>query len=94
MLKTAGLSYNETFHLTKSQLANHLKSGKPAVLSVNSNCGAIFTSTTHYIAILDIKGNNVYVSNPNPRRATGWISIDKVIKCNASSDRVAFLITN
>ena len=94
MLTTAGLKYKRTFSLTKSQLANHLKSGKPAVLSVNSSCGAMFTRATHYIAILDIKGNNVYVSNPNPARATGWISIDKVIKCNSPSNRVAFLITN
>lgn len=90
MLKTAGLKYKSTFSLTKSQLKKHLKSGKPAVLSVNSSCGGMFTNNTHYIAILAIKGNDVYVSNPNPKKKTGWVDIADVMTCN--SGRAAFLV--
>lgn len=94
MLKTAGLDYTETFSLSKEQLKKHLQSGKPVVMSVDNSCGGLFTDHTHYIAILDInkKGNKVYVANPSSK-ASGWIDIDKVIKCNSSSSRVAFLIT-
>lgn len=95
MLKTAGLNYTETFSLSKEQLKNHLKSGRPVVMSVDNSCGGLFTNNTHYIAILDInkKGDKVYVANPSSK-ASGWIDIDKVIKCNSSPQRVAFLITS
>lgn len=95
MLKTAGLNYTETFSLSKEQFKNHLKSGRPVVMSVDNSCGGLFTNHTHYIAILDInkKGDKVYVANPSSK-ASGWIDIDKVIKCNSSSQRVAFLITS
>ena len=95
MLKTAGLNYTETFSLSKEQFKNHLKSGRPVVMSVDNSCGGLFTNHTHYIAILDInkKGDKVYVANPS-KKASGWIDIDKVIKCNSSSARVAFLITS
>lgn len=95
MLTTAGLKYSTHYTLGKNQLQSHLKSGKPAVLSVDNSCGGMFTSATHYIAILDINssGNQVYVSNPSSK-ATGWIDIDKVIQCNKSLSRVAFLITS
>lgn len=68
-----------------------MRTGKPAVVSVNNSCGAMFTGATHYIAILAINGNQVYVSNPNPKKATGWVDISNVITCN--SGRAAFLIT-
>lgn len=92
MLKTAGLSYKYTTGVSKSELQKHLKKGKPAVVSVNSSCGAMFTGATHYIAILNINGDKVYVSNPNPKKTTGWVNISNVITCN--SGRAAFLITN
>lgn len=95
MLNTAGLSYTSTYSLTKENLKNHLKTGKPAVLSVDNSCGGMFTSATHYIAILDIdeNGKKVYVANPS-NKASGWINIDNVITCNSSSSRIAFLITS
>lgn len=91
MLKTAGLSYKQTTGVSKQELQKHLRTGKPAVVSVNNSCGAMFTGATHYIAILAINGNQVYVSNPNPKKATGWVDISNVITCN--SGRAAFLIT-
>lgn len=95
MLTTAGLNYTETFSLSKEQLKSHLNSGRPVVMSVDNSCGGLFTNNTHYIAILDInkKGDKVYVANPS-NKASGWIDINKVIKCNSSSSRVAFLITS
>lgn len=92
MLKTAKLNYKRYTGISKRQLSSHLKKGKPAVVSVNSSCNAMFTGATHYIAILDIKGDQVYVSNPNPKKKTGWVNISNVITCN--SGRAAFLITN
>lgn len=90
MLTTAGLTYRMVTSVSASQLKSHLSSGKPVVLSVNSSCGGLFTNNTHYIAILDIRGDQAYVSNPNTRKATGWIDINKIVQCN--SGRAAFLI--
>ena len=92
MLTTAGLTYDIDNSLSKTELVAHLESGRPAVLSVDSSCGAIFTNNTHYIAVLGINGDQVYVSNPNTKKTSGWVSIDTVVTCNSSTDRYALLI--
>lgn len=92
MIETAGLSFTRHTSLSESQIRAHLQTGNPIVLSVDNRCGAIFTGATHYIALLDINGNRVYVSNPNPRKAGGWIDIDVVVTC--TQGRAGFLISN
>lgn len=93
MLTTAGISYKSGYKISRSVLVNHLKTGGAVITSVNNNCGRLFTGNTHYIAILDVSadGNQVYVSNPNPKTATGWINADKIISC-VDSGRAYFLI--
>lgn len=92
VLETSGVSFTMHYSLSESQIRSHLQSGYPIVLSVNSNCGQIFTKRFHYIALLDINGDQVYVSNPNPDTANGWIDIDIVLTC--TQGRAGFLISN
>lgn len=89
MLTTAGLAYTQVWSISAEQLKSHLGSGRPIVMSVSNACGGLFTNASHYIAILDVKGEQAYVSNPS-RKATGWIDISKIVICN--SGHAAFLI--
>ena len=89
MLTTAGLTYTQVYSISVEQLKSHLGSGRPIVMSVGNACGGLFTNNSHYIAILDVKGEQAYVSNPS-RKATGWIDINKIVTCN--SGHAAFLV--
>lgn len=77
----------------KNQILDELKQGKTMVLSVNNNLNGLLAVNTHIIAVLDVDdNNNVYVSNPNPNKATGWISIDDVFAC--ANGRHAVVVEN
>ena len=42
-----------------------------------------FAASSHIVVLLGIDPNNldsVYLSNPNPSKTTGWVSLDYVLK--------------
>lgn len=82
MLLTAGLKGTIKTNITKDELVKHLKSGKPAAVSTHNNDGkGIFAVDKHYIAVLGInEKNEVYVSNPNYEKKSGWFDIDTLMK--------------
>lgn len=85
VLNKIGISSHAEYSLTKDKLRKQLKTGKPFVVSVNNGLGNLFTPNGHLMAILAIKDNDeVYVSNPNPSTAHGWIALDKLYECAKS----------
>ena len=70
---------------TSSYVADELNKGNVVVVMVygKSNGGASkFTSSQHYMALLDISGNNVYVGNgygSGSYATTGWYSLNDVM---------------
>lgn len=73
----------------KTKLIDHLKTGDSAALYFSSSIqgGSQWTSSTHWVAVLDIKENpgssggyDVYISNPvNGSSKQGWMSVDSSI---------------
>ena len=70
---------------TSSYVADELNKGNVVVVMVygKSNGGSSkFTSSQHYMALLDISGNNVYVGNgygSGSYATTGWYSLNDVM---------------
>lgn len=85
VLNKLGISSHAVYSLTKDNLRKQLKTGKPFVVSVGNGLNHLFTSNGHLMAILAINDKDeVYVSNPNPSTAHGWISLDKLYECAKS----------
>jgi hypothetical protein len=69
----------------KSSIIGYLKSGKTVVIKVfGSKKGgrSSYTSSQHYMALIDINGNNVFVGNSystSEKGRDGWHDIDKVL---------------
>lgn len=63
----------------KERLINHLKTGDPVILRQDKDIGGQgWTSSQHYLSVLDINDNNeVYLSNPYYSAGQrGWMSLD------------------
>lgn len=78
-----GIAAHEDYNLSTEKLIAQLKTGRPVILSVNSNHNNLFTSSGHIITLLAInEQNQIYVSNPNTARAGGWIDAKIVYECS------------
>lgn len=76
----------------KAKIQNHLLNGGVVIVSLCSpkNGGDCinapsydFAASSHIVVLLGIDPNNldsVYLSNPNPSKTTGWVSLDYVLK--------------
>ena len=73
---------------SKTKIQDYLNAGKVIVIKVwgSTNGGSSpFTSSQHYMALIDISSDNskVYVGNSHGdgsgRKATGWFNIDEVL---------------
>lgn len=63
---------------SKEKIKNALNKGKTVIVHVNSNSS--YTRNEHWMPLVDIKNNEVYVINPNKYGKEGWDSLDNVIK--------------
>lgn len=64
-------------------LLRALNKGKKAVVLMNAHRGKdgkVWTSGGHFIAIVGINGNKVYVLDSGQRNRTGWFDFDKSLK--------------
>lgn len=83
ILNKIGISSHTVFSLTKDDMRKQLREGKPFVVSVGAQLNHLFTANSHLMAVLAINDNDeVYISNPNPSTAHGWISLDKLYQCH------------
>ena len=85
VIKNFGIQCHSKYGVTAEDLINNLRQGRPVIISVNSNRNGMFTNNGHIMALLDINDKNeIYVSNPNPSKAGGWVKIDDIIACSSS----------
>lgn len=74
---TTGMLYGNA----KSTIMDHLNAGGEVIIHVNSTSS--YTFSEHWMPLLDIKGEQVYVSNPYDHgngSLTGWDNIDNVLR--------------
>ena len=71
-----GTNYPTLTQAQQEQVIQHLKGGNPVIIYVIKKLGSIYTSSQHYMALLDVKdnGNYIYVSDPWATGRTGWQS--------------------
>ena len=62
-----------------SKMIAHLNSGQPLLIHARTG---YYTGGGHYMTILDVRGNEVYLSNPGSRTKTGWVNINTLISRN------------
>lgn len=62
-----------------NNILSNLEAGN-AIL-VHASTG-YYTSGGHYMALIDVNGNNVYLSNPGSRSKSGWVNINTLISRN------------
>ena len=62
-----------------NDILSNLEAGN-AIL-VHASTG-YYTSGGHYMALIDVNGNNVYLSNPGSRSKNGWVNINTLISRN------------
>ena len=64
--------------VTKDEIAEHLSQGYAVMIHVDSTSS--YTNNEHWMALVDIDGDSVYVSNPSSTNKTGWRSLTEVMK--------------
>ena len=76
----------------KQNIINFLKDGNVVVVKVygrNKNGSSSFTSSQHYMALLDINETSIYIGNAyssSGNGKTGWFAIDKVLTSVNTAD--------
>ena len=76
----------------KQNIINFLKDGNVVVIKVygrNKGGSSSFTSSQHYMALLDINDTSIYIGNGYSNSGhgkTGWFSIDKVLTSVNTAD--------
>lgn len=65
----------------RADILNHLNTGNAVIVKVKPGRKGVskYTDNQHFMALLDVSGDTVYVSNPNSKKPTGWDSIDNVL---------------
>ena len=77
---------------SKNNIVNTLSAGNVVVIMVygkNKGGSSSFTSSQHYMALIDISGSNVFVGNAYSNSTygkAGWFNIDKVLTSIQSAD--------
>lgn len=75
------ISNQVVFNTNVNEFTEHLKKGKPIVVSVYNIPDARYTGSSHIMAVIGINENNeVYVSNPNANKDNGWIKAEKLMQ--------------
>ena len=79
--KDIGTNYPTLTQAQQDQVIQHLKGGNPVIIYVIKKLGSIYTSSQHYMALLDVRneGSEVWVSDPAETH-NGWNSTTKVFK--------------
>lgn len=74
------IDYGES-SITKQELVDQLKSGRPTINRVGATSNPCFTGHTHYVALLayDEGNDEIYVSNPYSTLDNGWWPADDVM---------------
>lgn len=79
-----GTNYPTLTQAQQEQVIQHLKGGNPVIIYVIKKLGSIYTSSQHYMALLDVSsdGSKVRVSDPADPAEThnGWNSTTDVFK--------------
>ncbi len=75
-------------NISQTDIANALSQGKAVMIHVERSKGSTLTRTEHWIALIDIKGNQVYASNPGNTRNTGWLDFSIIMQ---GLDRVIYV---
>lgn len=87
-----GISSSDTWdsrrNISQTDIANALSQGKVVMVHVTKSGGSALTTSEHWIALVDIKGNQVYASNPGNTRNTGWLDFSIIMK---GLDRVIYV---
>ena len=80
--KKIGLKASGNLSSNASAMLSALKSGKQ--LLVHAVRGSHYTTAGHYMAVLSVNGNKVYLSNPSKPKSnksqTGWIDINQMLR--------------
>ena len=75
-LRARGVNATRTA-ASKEKIRNALNEGKTVIVHVNSSSS--YTRDEHWMPLVDIKNNEVYVINPNKYGREGWDSLDNVM---------------
>lgn len=77
---------------SKNSIVNTLSAGNVVVIKVygkNKGGSSSFTSSQHYMALIDINGSNVFIGNAYSNSTygkAGWFNIDKVLTSIQTAD--------
>lgn len=77
---------------SKNNIVNTLSAGNVVVIKVygkNKGGSSSFTSSQHYMALIDINGSNVFIGNAysnSTHGKAGWFDIDKVLTSIQTAD--------
>ena len=77
---------------SKNNIVNTLSAGNVVVIKVygkNKGGSSSFTSSQHYMALIDINGSNVFIGNAysnSTHGKAGWFDIDKVLTSVQTAD--------
>lgn len=64
---------------TIEKIKNYLNQGKPVMIYVKKDAGSEMTSSQHYMALLDISGDKVFVGEPGGH-PSDWYDINYILK--------------
>ena len=76
-VKTYWSYANRTKSFSQDSIRSWLGTGNPVIVHVDSSSS--YAHTEHWMALLDINGDQVYLSNPNGSGENGWVNISKVM---------------
>lgn len=84
IIKSYGFKASIVEKATKQELMAALETGNPVIVSVDGSIGN-FTGEYHIMTLLDINSKGqVYVSNPNSKRNSGWIDLNTIWRAQCS----------
>lgn len=67
--------------VAKKDILEHLGAGKPIIVHASRG---YYTNDGHFMAVVGLDGNNVYVSNPGSMDKTGYTDIDELLNRNVN----------
>ena len=71
----------------KEDIMNHLVTGNPVVFHVLS--GSKYTNSQHWMVLVDISGEQVYLIDPGSSKRDGWVDINEVLRYMCCYTKVA-----
>lgn len=85
-LRNNNITCNEKSGVTREEIVSYLSAGRAVMIHVNSS--STYTNNEHWMALIDIDGDSVYISNPSSLNKTGWQSLTQVM---VGLDRAIFV---